>query len=78
MLSEFPLYQGTTSGDRIRAAPLLFFESLIHEGHSKGYWRFIGVGFTERTELVTQVDRHGRLFVNYAFDCLLLDLVLKP
>jgi len=74
VLSQFPLYQGTTSGDRIRAAPLLFFESLIHEGHSKGYWRFIGVGLVERAELVTQVDRHGRLFVNYVFDCSLMDL----
>ena len=74
VLAQFPLYQGTVSSDRIRAAPLLFFESLIHEGHSKGFWRFIGVGLVERAELVTQVDRHGRLFVNYAFDCLLFDL----
>ena len=74
VLSQFPLYQGAVSGDRIRAAPLLFFESLIHEGHSKGYWRFVGVGLVDRAELVTQVDRHGRLFVNYAFDCTLLDL----
>jgi hypothetical protein len=74
IVSQFPLHQGATSGERIRAAPLLFFESLVHDGHSKGYWRFIGVGIVDRAELVTQVDRHGRLFVNYVFDCLLVDL----
>ena len=44
-------------------------------GRAKGFWRFIGVGLVERAELVTQVGyRHDRLFVNYVFDCLLVDL----
>ena len=74
VLAQFPLHRATTRADRLRAAPLLFFESILHEGRAKGFWRFVGVGLVERAELVTQVDRHGRLFVNYVFDCLLVDL----
>jgi hypothetical protein len=74
VLAQFPLHQSTERDDRLRAAPLLFFESLVHEGHAKGYWRFIGVGLVERAQLVTQVDRQSRLFVNYVFDCALVDL----
>ncbi len=44
------------------------------EGREKGFWRFIGIGILERAELLTQVDRHGRVFTNYAFDCVLIDL----
>jgi hypothetical protein len=74
VLAQFPLHQATSRSDRLRAAPLLFFESLVHEGKTKGYWRFIGVGLIDRAERVTQIDRHDRLFVNYVFDCLLVDL----
>jgi hypothetical protein len=74
VLEQFPLHLGSTRADRLRAAPMLFFESLVHEGKAKGYWRFLGVGLVERAELVTQVDRRSRPFVNYVFDCLLVDL----
>ena len=74
ILGEFPLYTAATREERMRAAPMLFFEGLVHEGRSKGFWRFIGVGLVERAELVTQVDPRGRWFVNYVFDCALLDL----
>jgi hypothetical protein len=74
VLAQLPLHQGTTRLDRLRAAPLLFFESVVYEGYAKGYWRFLGVGLLERAELVTQVDRRGRPFVNYVFDCMLVDL----
>jgi hypothetical protein len=40
----------------------------------KGFWKFLGVGLVERAELVTQIDRLNRPFVNYVFDCLLVDL----
>jgi hypothetical protein len=53
---------------------LLFFESLVHEGRAKGFWKFLGVGLVERAELVTQIDRRNRPFVNYVFDCVLVDL----
>ena len=56
------------------AAALLFFEGLVHEGRQKGFWRFIGAGAIDPAERVVQVDRHDRLFTNYAFDCTLLDL----
>jgi len=74
VLDEFPLYVAASQSDRMRAAPMLFFEGLVHEGRAKGFWRFIGVGLVERAELVTQIDPKGRWFVNYVFDCALLDL----
>jgi len=74
ILDEFPLYAAASREDRLRAAPMLFFEGLVHEGKTKGFWRFIGVGLVERAELVTQIDPRGRWFVNYVFDCALLDL----
>ena len=74
VLDEFPLYTAASRAERLRAAPMLFFEGLVHEGRAKGFWRFIGVGLVERAELVTQIDPRGRWFVNYVFDCALLDL----
>lgn len=74
VLEQFGMHSSGSRSDRLRAAPLLIFESLIHEGKAKGFWRFLGVGIVERAERVAQVDRKGRPFVNYAFDCLLVDL----
>ncbi|HEY5630178.1 MAG TPA: hypothetical protein VIR16_11770, partial [Candidatus Limnocylindrales bacterium] len=74
ILEQYLLHLGATREDRLRAAPLLFFESTVHEGKSKGFWKFLGVGLVERAELVSQIDRRGRPFVNYVFDCLLVDL----
>ena len=74
VLEQFLFHLGATRSDRLLAAPLLFFESLVHEGKSKGFWRFLGIGLVERAELVTQIDRHNRPFVNYVFDCFLVDL----
>lgn len=74
LLDEFPLYSGASRADRLRAAPMLFFEGLVHEGRAKGFWRFIGVGLVERAELTTQIDPRGRWFVNYVFECALVDL----
>jgi hypothetical protein len=74
VIQQFLFHLGATRADRLQAAPMLFFESLVHEGKSKGFWRFLGVGLVERAELVTQIDRHNRPFVNYVFDCFLVDL----
>jgi hypothetical protein len=74
IIEQFALHTATDRASRLRAAPLLFFESLVHEGKAKGYWRFLGVGLIDHAELVAQVDRRGRPFVNYVFDCLLVDL----
>jgi Restriction endonuclease AspBHI N-terminal len=74
VIEQFGFHSSASRSDRLRAAPLLFFESLLHEGKAKGFWRFLGVGVVERAELVAQVDRRGRPFVNYAFDCMLVDL----
>jgi hypothetical protein len=74
ILEQFLLHLGATRSDRLQAAPLLFFESLVHEGKAKGFWRFVGAGLIERAELVTQIDRRNRPFVNYVFDCMLIDL----
>ncbi len=74
VMAEFPLHRSGLRTERLRAAPLLFFESLVHEGRAKGFWRFIGFGLVERAQLTTQIDRQNRWFVNYVFDCALLDL----
>jgi hypothetical protein len=74
VMAEFPLYRSTARSERLRAAPLLFFESLVHEGRAKGFWRFIGFGVVERAQLTTQIDAKGRWFVNYVFDCVLFNL----
>jgi hypothetical protein len=74
VMTEFPLHRSASRAERLRAAPLLFFESLVHEGRAKGFWRFIGFGIVERAQLTTQVDRQNRWFVNYVFDCALLSL----
>jgi len=73
VIDEFPLYTAARD-ERLRAAPMLFFEGLVHEGRAKGFWRFIGVGLVERAEYITQIDPRGLWFVNYVFDCALLDL----
>ena len=74
IVEQFALHTSTSKQDRMRASPLLFFESLVHEGHNKGFWRFLGVGLVEHAQLVAQIDRRGRPFVNYVFDCMLVDL----
>ena len=73
ILEQFLFHLGATRADRLQAAPLLVFESLVHEGKSKGFWRFLGVGLVERAELVPTIDRLNRPFVNYVFDCMLVD-----
>ena len=74
LLEQFALHRSNAFADRLMAAPLLFFEGLVHAGRQKGFWRFIGVGVIDRAERVVQVDRRERVFTNYAFDCTLLDL----
>ena len=74
ILHQFILHRSNERRQRLEAAPLLFFENIIHQGREKGFWRFIGLGVLERAERVVQVDRHGRLFANHAFDCALIDL----
>jgi hypothetical protein len=81
---QFILHQGRNREERLRAAPLVFFESAGPAGESSGYRRFIGFGLIERTERIAQVEperqmpgghrRGGRLYLNYRFDCILLDL----
>jgi hypothetical protein len=74
VLAEFDLFGSNRVMDRMRAAPLLFFENVAQESRSKGYRRFRGVGVVDRVERVIQVDRHEQPFVNYRFDCTLLTL----
>lgn len=63
---------------RLSAAPLVFFETVRHEGREKGYVRFRGVGLLTSAELVTQVDRGtGAPFSNYVYDCLVVSLAAE-
>lgn len=77
ILAQFELSASNRSDDRRRACPLVFFESVIQENRSKGYRRFRGVGLVDRIERVVQVDRHGRPFVNYRYDCVLFSLAAE-
>jgi hypothetical protein len=74
VLAEFALHGSNQLTDRLRAAPLLFFENVAQEGRTKGYRRFRGVGLVDRVERVVQVDRHEQPFVNYRYDCTLLTM----
>jgi hypothetical protein len=81
---QFVLHQGRDRIQRARAAPLLFFESSGPAGESSGYRKFLGFGLVERAERIAQIEperqmpsgkrRGGRLYLNYRFDCALLDL----
>ena len=73
-LREFDLYGSNRKIDRLRAAPLLFFENVAQESRVKGFRRFRGVGLIDRVERVIQVDRREMPFVNYRFDCTLLTM----
>lgn len=77
ILAQFDLSASIRPEDRERSSPLVFFESVIQENRSKGYRRFRGVGLVDRVERVVQVDRHGRPFVNYRYDCVLLSLAAE-
>lgn len=77
ILDQFDLSASNLPEDRQRACPLLFFESVIQNNRSKGYRRFRGVGLVDRAERVVQVDRHGRPFVNYRYDCALISLAAE-
>src|SRR5215207_3965911 len=35
VMAEFPLHRSALRSERLRAAPLLFFESLVHQGRAK-------------------------------------------
>ena len=50
VIEQFGLHSSASRSDRLRAAPLLIFESLVHEGRAKGFWRFLGVGTVERAD----------------------------
>lgn len=74
LVAQHTLHGSGTVEDRLRAAPLLFFENVIQLGRSKGFRRFRGVGLIDRVERVIQVDRHGVPFVNFRYDCTLVSL----
>ena len=74
LVSQQSLHASPNPGDRLRAAPLLFFENVIQLGRSKGYRRFRGVGLLDRVERVIQMDKHGTPFLNYRYDCTLIRL----
>ena len=81
---QFPLHQARDRVERLRAAPLLFFESTGPAGQGSGYRKFLGYGLIERAERIAQVEPErqtgtgirtgGRLYLNYRYDCFLLDL----
>lgn len=77
LLAQADLHRSPERGDRLRAAPLLFFSSQGAEGSQKGHVRFEGLGVIERVELVSQTDRFATPFSNYRFDCGLVSLAAE-
>lgn len=74
LIAQHELHASASADERLRAAPLLFFENVIQLGRSKGYRRFRGVGLLDRVERVVQVDSHAVPFVNFRYDCMLVKL----
>jgi hypothetical protein len=78
LLSQVALYRAATREERLRAAPLLFFKGVRHQGQTKGYLRFEGYGLIQRTERVTQLDARRNLsFANYRYDCVVMSLAAE-
>jgi hypothetical protein len=78
LLSQLALYRAATRAERLRAAPLLFFRGIRHEGHVKGYLRFEGFGLIERAERVTQLEARRHLsFANYRYGCVVMSLAAE-
>lgn len=76
LLDQFALFRSASREDRLRAAPLVFFKGVPHEGHAQGHLRFEGYGLIERAERVSQVDtKTGTSFTNYRYDCVVMSLV---
>lgn len=76
LLEQFALSRSSNREDRLRAAPLVFFKGVPHEGRAQGHLRFEGYGLIERTERVSQVDtKTVTSFTNYRYDCVVMSLV---
>lgn len=75
LLEQFALYRSASREDRLKAAPLVFFKGVPHEGSTQGHLRFEGHGIIERAERVSQVDSQNLTsFTNYRYDCVVMSL----
>jgi len=73
---QFPFHTGLDVGSRKRAAPLIFFRGVPHDGHAKGHVEFQGFGVIERAEFVSQLDqRTQRAFSNVRYDFVVMSAV---
>jgi hypothetical protein len=60
----------TSLSNRTKAIPLIFYRS-----DKTGFIKFGGYGIIDKIELVTQIDKDGKTFSNYAFDCVIFNLL---
>jgi hypothetical protein len=73
---QFPLHTGLDVESRRRAAPLVFFRGIPHQGKIKGHVEFQGFGLMERAEFVSQLDQTSqRAFSNVRYDFLVMTSV---
>ena len=67
LLSQLKLHSSGQRADRMKAAPLVFFERVAVDGRVKGNVKFHGFGIIERAEVVTQFNPKIGYFANYEF-----------
>lgn len=75
LLDQFSLFRSADRAQRLRAAPLVFFKGVPHDGKVQGHLRFEGYGLIERAERVSQMDVQKDIsFTNYRYDCVVMSL----
>jgi hypothetical protein len=73
LLALFLAHTSPDQAVRLKAAPLVFFETVTVNGRLKGHVRFQGYGLLTDAELLTQVEPVSRRpFPNYVFNCMVL------
>lgn len=74
LLEQFRYHTSPDPAERLKAAPILFFEREEVDGRVKGNVRFQGLGLIQRIELVTQYQSKIGYFTNYVFEFTILSL----
>lgn len=74
MISLLEYYLGNTKELREQAPPIVVFLHSKVDKKSKGYRKFIGVGYLYNYELVEQKTAKGEMFSNYRYDINLIPL----
>ncbi|AYN69076.1 HNH endonuclease [Euzebyella marina] len=74
MVSMAENYLSNDRAKRIEAPPIIIFQHCKVGRQSKGYRKFIGVGYLYNYQLIQQKTTEGKFFANYCYDIKLIDL----